>query len=117
MLRRIFLRVVLAGLGFAWFEVPWGARAAEPSPVTLAPDGFLRVAGKPHFPIGLYSASSYEELGKAGFTATHSYAITTGEANAAVNPTDARLKELLDRSWANGLRMMVELPRKAIEQA
>jgi len=56
-------------------------------------------------------------MGKAGFTATHNYGITTGEAGDAINPNDAHLKELLDRSLANGLRMMVELPRRAIETA
>ncbi len=85
--------------------------------VTVGGDSFLRVNGRPHFPICLYSASSYEDLGKAGFTATHSYQITTGEADLEINPTDDRLQGLLDRSWTNGMRMMVELPRKAIEQA
>ncbi len=85
--------------------------------VTLQPDGFLNVAGKPNFPIGMYSCAHYQEMGKAGFTVTHQYGITTGEAEAAINRTDAELKELLDRSRANGMRMMVELPRKAIEQA
>src|SRR5258708_33881019 len=56
-------------------------------------------------------------MGTAGFTATHTYGITTGEAADTINPTDPELKDLLDRSWANGMRMMVELPRKAIERA
>ena len=56
-------------------------------------------------------------MAEGGFTATHSYAITTGEADEATNSTDARLKMLLDRNATNGLRMMVELPRKAIEKA
>src|SRR5436305_679758 len=84
--------------------------------VELGPDGFLRVDGKPHFPIGMYSAGRYDEMAQAGFTATHSYAITTGEADELTNSTDARLKTLLDKNAANGLRMMVELPRKAIEK-
>ena len=88
---------------------------AEDARVTVGPDGFLRVAGQQTFPIGLYSSGREEEMGKAGFTATHNYGITTGEPNEAINPNDAHLKELLDRSLANGLRMMVELPRKAIE--
>jgi hypothetical protein len=91
--------------------------AREESRVELGPDGFLRIKGKPNFPIGMYSAGHYEEMGKAGFTATHSYAITTGEAKDPINPTDPHLKQLLDNSAANGMRMMVELPRKAIEQA
>lgn len=85
--------------------------------VTLQPDGFLNVAGKTNFPIGMYSCAHYEEVGKAGFTVTHNYGITTGEAEDSINRNEAELKELLDRSWANGMRMMVELPRKAIEQA
>src|SRR5437764_589556 len=96
---------------------PGQDRPREESRVEVGPDGFLRVGGKPFFPIGLYSAGHYEEMATAGFNATHSYAITSGEAEAAINPTDARLKQLLDHSSANGMRMMVELPRKAIEKA
>ena len=98
-------------------ETPSPTQPTEQTKVTLGADGFLRVGGKPHFPIGLYSAVRFDELGKAGFTATHSYAVTTGDADPEINPNDTRLKELLDRSWTNGMRMMVELPRKAIEQA
>lgn len=87
------------------------------SQVTLAPDGFLRVGGQPHFPIGMYSCGRYDEMGKAGFSGTHNYGITTGDATDAINPNEAHLKDLLDRSWDNGMRMMVELPRKPIEKA
>jgi hypothetical protein len=85
--------------------------------VKMGPDGFLRVAGKPEFPIGMYSASKFDEMGKAGFNTTHSYAVTLGETNELINATDVRLKQLLDNSWSNGMRMMVELPRKPIEKA
>ena len=87
------------------------------SVVTTGPDGFLRVAGKPSFPIGLYSSARYEEMGKAGFTATHNYGITTGPADDPINPNESELKRLLDLSLSNHMRMMVELPRKAIEKA
>jgi hypothetical protein len=90
--------------------------ASRESKVVTGPDGFLRVNGKPTFPIGMYSCSHYEEMGRAGFSATHSYAITTGDADEMINLTDIRLKQLLDNSWSNGMRMMVELPRKAIEK-
>jgi hypothetical protein len=86
----------------------------EESIVTMGPDGFLRVAGKPNFPIGLYSSGRYEDMGKAGFTATHSYGITAGPADDLINANESQVKQLLDRSWTNGMRMMVELPRKAI---
>jgi hypothetical protein len=109
----LLLGIVLSLLSFTALTAP----EAQSLNVIIGHDGFLRIDGKPHFPIGLYSASSFPEMGKAGFTATHSYQITTGEANLAVNPTDARLKDILDRSWTNGMRMMVELPRKAIEKA
>ena len=89
----------------------------ELATVRMGPDGFLRVAGKPEFPLGMYSAAKYDEMGKAGFNATHSYAITVGETNELINITDIRLKQLLDNSWSNGMRMMVELPRKPIEKA
>ncbi len=92
-------------------------RPAVESTVTTGPDGFLRIGGKPHFPIGLYSSGRYEDLGKAGFTVTHNYGITTGDAEEPINPNEARLQQLLDKSWANGMRMMVELLRKAIEKA
>jgi hypothetical protein len=85
--------------------------------VTTGPDGFLRVAGKANFPIGLYSSGRYDEMGKAGFTATHNYGITTGPADDPINPNETELKHLLDQSLANHMRMMVELPRKAIEKA
>lgn len=84
--------------------------------VRVGPDGFLRVDGKPEFPIGLYNSGHDAEMAKAGFNVTHNYAITTGDATNAVNPNDAHLQKLLDQSWANGMRMMVELPRKAIEK-
>ncbi len=80
-------------------------------------DGFLRIGGKPSFPVGMYSCGRYDEMGKAGFTGTHNYGITTGEPNEPINPNEMQVKELLDRSLANGMRMMVELPRKAIEKA
>src|SRR5438093_5786466 len=92
-------------------------RRREESTVKIGPDGFLRVSGKPHFPIGMYNSGHYEEMSKAGFSVTHNYGISGGEANEPINQTDSHLKELLDHCSANGLRMMVELPRKAIEQA
>jgi hypothetical protein len=84
--------------------------------VGLGADGFLRVEGKPYFPIGLYSGAKYPEIAKAGFMVTHNYEITTGEAGDPINPNEMRAKELLDEAWANGMRMMIELPRKAIEE-
>ncbi len=65
----------------------------------------------------MYSCGRYDEMGRAGFTGTHSYSITTGDPAEPINPNEAQVKELLDRSLANGMRMMVELPRKAIEKA
>ena len=91
--------------------------SAKAASVTIGPDGFLQVGEAPHFPIGMYNCGHYEEMGRAGFSATHEYGITTGEAEDAINPNESHLKELLDKSWANGMRMMVELPRKAIEKA
>ncbi|HZM03507.1 MAG TPA: hypothetical protein VFC44_10810, partial [Candidatus Saccharimonadales bacterium] len=87
------------------------------SKVTTGADGFLRVNGQPNFPIGMYSCGHFEEMAAAGFSATHSYAITIGEASDPINSQDGQLAELLDKSWANGMKMMVELPRKAIEKA
>jgi hypothetical protein len=84
--------------------------------VRIGPDGFLRVGGKAEFPIGLYNSSRNEELGAAGFNATHEYEISYGDASKAIDPTDTNLQGLLDKSRANGLRMMVELPRQAIEK-
>lgn len=92
-------------------------RPREESRVTIGPDGFLRIGGQPNFPIGMYSCGRYAEMAKAGFNGTHNYGVTTGDALAAINPNDAHLKELLDQSLANGMRMMVELPRQAIERA
>jgi hypothetical protein len=117
MFRRSLLWLVLPFAGLVRFASPLFAEDPAPSRVTVGADGFLRVNGQPGFPIGLYSAGRFDELAKAGFTATHSYAIVTGDADSETNSTDARLRQLLDRSWTNGLRMMVELPRKAIEQA
>ncbi len=88
----------------------------DASQVKVGTDGFLRIGGKTHFPIGLYSCGRFDEMARAGFSGTHNYGITTGEATEAINPNEARLKQLLDNSWANGMRMMVELPRNAIEK-
>lgn len=85
--------------------------------VKMQRDGFLRVAGQPEFTIGMYSCSHYDEMASAGFTATHSYAITTGEAADPINATDLDVKRLLDQNVKYHLRMMVELPRHAIEKA
>jgi hypothetical protein len=117
MLQRIRFLLVLALPGLVWFETPLTAREQATSHVTVGANGFLRVNDRPFFPIGMYSASSYPEMSSAGFNATHSYAVVSGNPDLDINPTDARLKHLLDRSWTNGMRMMVELPRKAIEQA
>jgi hypothetical protein len=90
--------------------------APDQARVLVGPDGFLRVAGKPEFPIGLYNSSREPEMAAAGFNAGHNYNVSTGDADTPVNKTDAQLKTLLDREQAAGMRMMVELPRKAIEQ-
>jgi hypothetical protein len=90
--------------------------APDQAQVKVGPDGFLRADGKPEFPIGLYNAWRDTELAQAGFNATHNYNISTGDAAATINPTDTQLKELLDNASNNGLRMMIELPRKAIEK-
>jgi hypothetical protein len=91
-------------------------RPREESLVQLGTKGFLLVSGKPSFPIGMYNSGHLEEMGKAGFSVTHNYGIVTGEASEPSNPNETHLKQLLDNAAANGLRMMVELPRKAIEK-
>jgi hypothetical protein len=88
----------------------------EQARVALGPDGFLQAEGKPFFVIGMYQGGRLPEMAAAGFNATHNYAITTGEASDLINPTEGRLKQLLDNAWSNGLRMMVELPRNAVEK-
>jgi hypothetical protein len=85
--------------------------------VAIGPDGFLRIDGKPHFPIGMYSSGHFEEMSKAGFDVTHNYEITTGEADAPINPNEPRTLQLLDQALSNGLHVMLEIPRKAVEQA
>jgi hypothetical protein len=87
-----------------------------PARVTLGPDGFLREDGKSVFVIGMYNGGRFGEMAAAGFNATHNYGITVGDAADVINPSDARLKHALDTSWSNGLRMMVELPRRAVEK-
>ena len=91
-------------------------RPRSESQVLMGADGYPIVDGKPQFPLGLYSAGRFPEMGEAGFSFNHSYQIVTGDAEDPINPNDIRLKDLLDRSAEAGLRMMVELPRKAIEQ-
>ncbi len=90
-------------------------RPRSESQVVMGPDGFPRVNGKPQFPLGLYASARLPEMGEAGFSFSHSYQIVTGDADSPINPNDVRLKDLLDRSAEAGLKMMVELPRKAIE--
>ncbi len=90
--------------------------AAE-SIVTMQKNGFLSVAGEPEFPIGMYSCSHYDEMAAAGFSGTHSYSITLGDAKDPINSTDNDVKRLLDLNAKYHLRMMVELPRHAIEKA
>src|SRR5690349_12194753 len=94
----------------------FGESSAGRSKIEVGRNGFLRIDGQPHFVIGFYSAGHYEEMAKAGFSATHNYTISGGEADVPTNATDAHLQQLLDKNQANGLRMMVELPRKAIEK-
>jgi hypothetical protein len=92
-------------------------RPRADSQVTTGRDGYLRVEGRPYFPIGLYNCGRFEEMAKAGFNCTHEYGIVTGEANDAINPNENHVKQILDNSWKNGMRLMLELPRKAIEKA
>jgi hypothetical protein len=106
-----------AGKEIAKASTEVGVRPRDESRVETGSNGFFRVAGKPEFPIGMYSCGHFEEMGKAGFNGTHNYGITIGEAKDAINPTEAQVKHLLDIAMANGMRMMVELPRKAIEKA
>ncbi len=91
-------------------------RPRSESQVVMNADGYPLVNGEPQFPLGLYSAGRFPEMAQAGFSFSHSYQTTTGEADDAINPTDIQLKELLDRNAEVGLKMMVELPRKAIEK-
>ena len=91
-------------------------RPRADSQVIMGADGYPRVGGKSQFPLGLYSAGRFPEMGQAGFSYSHNYGITTGEADDPINENDIRLKELLDRNAEAGITMMVELPRKAIEK-
>ncbi|MGZ5543287.1 MAG: hypothetical protein ACXWIU_01325 [Limisphaerales bacterium] len=90
---------------------------AADSVVTTDRNGFFRVAGQPEFPIGLYSCSHYDEMSEGGFSATHSYSITLGDGADPINVTDGDVKRLLDQNAKYHMRMMVELPRHAIEKA
>jgi hypothetical protein len=85
--------------------------------VTTQRNGYLRVAGEAQFPIGLYSCSHYDEMSAGGFTATHSYSISLGDAADPITATDPDVKRLLDQNVRFHMRMMVELPRHAIEKA
>jgi hypothetical protein len=105
-----------AGKEVAKASTEVGVRPRDESRVVTGPDGFLRVAGKAEFPIGMYSCGHFEEMGKAGFNGTHNYGVTTGDAKEAINPNEAQMLRLLDTAMANGMRMMLELPRKAIEK-
>jgi hypothetical protein len=91
--------------------------SANTSKIAMGTDGFLRVNGRSDFPIGIYNCGHFEEMGKAGFTATHEYGVVTGPADDAINPNERRVQQLLDESWSNGMRAMIELPRSAIEKA
>ncbi len=91
-------------------------RPRADSRIIMGADGYPRVHGKPQFPLGLYSAGRFPEMGQAGFSFSHNYGITTGEAADLINPNDIHLKELLDQNAEAGITMMVELPRKAIEK-
>ncbi|MDB6058180.1 MAG: hypothetical protein JWO95_2024 [Verrucomicrobiales bacterium] len=106
-----------SGVEIANGETDVHVHAAADSIVTTQPNGFLRVAGQPEFPIGLYSCSHYDEMAGAGFSATHSYGVTVGDAADPINATDADVKRLLDKNAEYHMRMMVELPRHAIEKA
>jgi hypothetical protein len=93
-----------------------GAAWAGSSKIQVLSDGFLSINLQPHFVIGLYQSGHLEEMAEAGFSGTHNYSFSAGEADEPVNSTDERLRVALDRNATNGLRMMVELPRKAIEK-
>jgi hypothetical protein len=110
---------LLNGTGVEIAKADTDVRVAplQQSTVKLQPDGFLQIAGKPEFVIGMYQGGRLPEMAAAGFTASHNYQITTGDADETINQNDLRLKTTLDNCWSNGLRMMVELPRKAIEKS
>ena len=117
MQRRLFCLLVpwIAGL----LSVVSTARAEEKASaaVRIADDGFLSIDGERRFIVGMFSAGSFEQMGKAGFNATHSYSVSTDREGAPVDGKDRLIKELLDDSAANGMKIMVELPRQAIEKA
>ena len=85
--------------------------------VRVGDDGFVRINGQPRFVIGMFSSGSFEQMGKAGFNATHSYSISNDAEGAPMDAKDRLLKRLLDESAANGMKMVVELPRNAVEKA
>ncbi|HOW18465.1 MAG TPA: hypothetical protein PLC79_05460, partial [Phycisphaerae bacterium] len=54
-------------------EQDWHVIHRAQAEVRVGPDGYLRVEGKPFFPIGIFNGSRFSEQAAAGFNVTHGY--------------------------------------------
>jgi hypothetical protein len=114
---KYLLQIRLVGAGNAPI-----AQAEEPfevmgyaRPTVEVRHGTLLVAGKPFFPIGMFSPSPqyYEEYAKAGFNFAHSYGFDGNDEGESLD-TDRACLDTLERARAAGLWFVVSSPVYAL---
>jgi hypothetical protein len=77
---------------------------------TLNANGYLEHGGKAIFPLGIFNGGAKaKEMGEAGFTVNHAYNAANAEAGEI--PNDQGAKDFLDRSAANGMTVLLLIPR------
>lgn len=86
-------------------EQDWHIIHRAQAEVRVSPDGYLRVDGKPFFPIGMFNGSRFPEQAAAGFNVSHGYnAMTLGPGDA---PNHQRVKDFLDNSQRAGMKTLM----------
>jgi len=86
-------------------EQDWHVIHRAQAEVRVGADGYLRVEGKPFFPIGIFNGSRFAEQAAAGFNVTHGYnAMAMGPADA---PNHQRAKDFLDASHRAGMKTLM----------
>lgn len=92
----------LEGRHIAEISQDWHIISRADTLVTLDSNGFLKVDGKPFFPIGIFDGTDFPELGEAGVNVTQNYDV--GHVRQGEEPDNNRMKKMLDSSVEAGMK-------------
>lgn len=101
----VHLRLEQNGKVLAQAEQDWHVIHRAQTEVTLGADGYLRVEGKPFFPIGIYNCGRFEEMAAAGFNVSHGYNVVATPRGEI--PNQQKVKDWLDGNHKAGMRMLM----------